>query len=230
MNEPLRLRTSNTNRPVLEELIADFEAECSCSVEIIVDSTKNALERIEQGERGDLAVLHEASIDKLVAAGILASATSCPFAQSLIGVAVRAGAPRPHINTVEEFRQALLAAHSVAHTQFGPSGSYFPILLERLGIADVVLPRAVPKPGGYIGHVVADGEAELAFQQICELLVVPGIDILGPIPDELQHIVVTKIALFNGARQRTLAEKLVSWCAQPDRSETFRKAGLEMLL
>jgi molybdate transport system substrate-binding protein len=230
MNEPLRLRTSNTNRPVLEDLIADFEAEFSCKVELVVDSTRNALERIEQGEVGDLAILHEASVDKLVAAGILASATSRPFAQSLIGVAVRAGAPRPPISTVEEFRQALLAANSVAHTKFGPSGSYFPRLLDRLGIADDVLPKAVPKPGGYIGHVVADGEADMAFQQICELLVVPGIDILGPIPAELQSIVVTKIALFSETGKQQLAQAWVDWCAHPDREGAFRKAGLEKLL
>jgi len=230
MNEPLRLRTSNTNRPVLEALLTDFESEFSCKAELIVDSTRNALERIEHGERGDLAVLHEASIARLVEAGILDGDTSRPFAQSLIGLAVQAGASRPSIATVEEFRNTLVAARSIAHTQFGPSGSYFPQLLEELGIANEVLPKTVPIPGGYTGYAVTAGEADMAFQQICELLVVPGLDILGPIPDELQRIVVTRCAIFTEARQQQLAGQFVAWCSLPEREVNFGKAGLEKLL
>ncbi|MCC2095919.1 MAG: substrate-binding domain-containing protein [Hyphomicrobiales bacterium] len=230
MKKSFRLRTSNTNRPVLENLLQEFEAEYSCAVELIVDSTKNALERIVQGERGDLAVLHEASIASLITAGILDGETSRPFAQSLIGLAVKAGAPHPRIATVDGFRRTLLAANSIAHTQFGPSGSYFPELLRKLDIASEVLPKAVPKPGGYVGYAVTDGEAEMAFQQICELLVVPGIEIAGPIPAELQRIVMTRCAIFAETEQRELAASFVSWCARPATDVAFRKAGLEKLL
>jgi molybdate transport system substrate-binding protein len=172
----LTLRTSNSTRPVLDLLLPAFEKESGHQVTMILDTAKNSLARIEAGERADAAALLGKNIDKLTSLNILAPASVQPFCRSTIGMAVLSGAPKPDISTVEAFTQTLLNAKSIAHTVHGPSGAYFPELVARLGLTERVIPKTVTRPGGYIGVVVAAGEAEKAYQQICELLAVPVIE------------------------------------------------------
>lgn len=230
MPESFQVRCSNSTRPLLDALLPGFEREFAVEVELIVDSSKNALARIEAGEPGDLAILQDAAIDKLVAASILDSRVCRPFANALIGLAVRKGGPKPSIDSVETFTRALLDAPSIAHTEFGPSGRYFPELVERLGIASQMKQKTVTRPGGYIGRVVAAGEAQMAFQQMSELLAVPGLEILGPIPPEVQRGIVTKAAMFTSCRQQKLATELLAFFARPEHETTFQAAGLEKLI
>ena len=225
----LTLRTSNSTRPVLDLLLPDFERASGHTITLILDTAKNSLARIEAGERADMAVLLAASIDKLTGLGIVDAASRQPFARSTIGMAVLKGAPKPDISTVDAFKRTLLNAKSIAHTVHGPSGAYFPGLIERLGIAEQVKPKTVTRPGGYIGVVVTAGEAEMAFQQICELLAVPGLDVVGPIPQALQHNFDSQAAIFSGSTQRAAAQELLRYLARPAHAATFVKAGLEQL-
>ena len=225
----ITVRTSNSTRPVLDLLLPAFEQESGHKVTLILDTAANSLARIEAGERADAAVLLGKNIDKLADMNILIPASRQPFCRSNIGMAVLKGAPRPDISTVEAFKDTLLRAKSIAHTVHGPSGAYFPGLMQRLGLAEQVLPKTVTRPGGYIGVVVAAGEAEMCFQQICELLAVPGLDILGPIPQDLQYDFDSKAALFAGAAQAEAARELLHYFARPAHAATFRKAGLEQL-
>jgi molybdate transport system substrate-binding protein len=227
MATPIVLRTSNSARPVLDLLLPEFDRATGHKVVLELDTAQKSLARIEAGERGDVAVLLGTSIDRLAQAGILKNAQ--PFARSTIGIAVKAGAPKPDISTVEAFKHTLLNAQSVAHTVHGPSGAYFPGLIERLGIAAQVKPKTVTRPGGYIAAVVAAGEAELAFQQIVELLAVPGVDLVGPIPEEIQYNFDSKAAIFSDAKNPAAAQALLQYLAQPDHAATFRKAGLVQL-
>ena len=176
MSREITLRTSNSTRPVLDLLLPEFERNSGRKVTLILDTAKNSLARIKAGERADVAVLLGSSIDELAAMGVLAADTRQPFSRSTIGIGVRQGAPKPDISSVEAFKRTLLNAKSIAHTVHGPSGASFPGLIERLGIAEQVRPKTVTRPGGYIGVLVTAGEAEMAFQQICELLAVAGID------------------------------------------------------
>lgn len=224
---PLTLRSSNSARPVLDLLLPAFEKQSGHQVELVLDTAKNSLARIEAGERSDAAVLLGTSIDKLAARGILIDAQH--FARSIIGMAVLKGAPKPDISTVEAFKRTLLNAKSIAHTVHGPSGAYFPGLMERLGIAEQIRPKEVTRPGGYIGVVVTAGEAEMAFQQIVELMAVPGLDVIGPIPPELQFAFDSKVALFAESKNQTAARELLAFFAQPEHAATFRQAGLEQL-
>lgn len=225
----IRLRTSNSTRPVLDLLLPEFERTTGHKVVLELDTAKNSLARIEAGERGDVAVLLDASIDKLAAAGILDKASARPFSRSTIGMAVLKGAPKPDISTVNAFKQTLLNAKSVAHTVHGPSGAYFPGLIERLGIADQVKPKTVTRPGGYIAVVVASGEAELAFQQIVELLAVPGVDLVGPIPEEIQRNFDSKAAIFGDSKNPAAGQALLQYLVRPEHAATFKKAGLAQL-
>jgi molybdate transport system substrate-binding protein len=175
-------------------------------------------------------VLHDASIDTLAASGILDAASAQPFANALIGLAGLQGKPKPAIHDVAHFRAALLAAQSIAHTQFGPSGRYFPELIAALGITEAMACKVVTRPGGYIGRVVMAGEADMAFQQICELLAVPGLEVIGPIPAQLQRGIISKIALFADGVQRELANTLLAFLSRPEHEALFQKAGLKKLI
>lgn len=225
----ITLRTSNSTRPVLDLLLPAFERASGHQVALVLDTAKNSLARIRAGERADAAVLLGKSIDELAAMNILDPASRRPFSRSTIGMAVLKGAPRPDISTVEAFKRTLLNAKSIAHTVHGPSGAYFPGLIERLGIAEQVKPKTVTRPGGYIGVVVAAGEAEMAFQQICELLAVPGLDIVGPIPEEIQYNFDSSSALFREAEHPAAARELLDYLARPEHASTFRVAGLAQL-
>ena len=225
----ISLRTSNSTRPVLDKLLPGFERESGQQVELILDTAKNSLARIKAGERADVAVLLGTAIDALGAMGVLARESSRPFARSTIGIGVAAGAPKPDISTVEVFKRTLLNAKSIAHTVHGPSGAYFPGLIERLGIAEQVKPKTVTRPGGYIGVVVTAGEAEMAFQQICELLAVPGIDVVGPIPEEIQYHFDSKAAIFAESKNQHAARELLKYFARAEHAPIFANAGLAQL-
>ncbi len=225
----LTLRTSNSTRPVLDMLLPEFERATGHQITLILNTAKNSLARIIAGERADVAVLLGTSVDTLAEMGILTAASRQPFARSSIGMAVLRGAPKPDISTVDAFRQTLLNAKSVAHTVHGPSGACFPGLLERLGIAEQVKPKTVTRPGGYIGVVVTAGEAEMAFQQICELLAVPGLDVVGPIPAAIQCYFDSSAAIFSASKNQAAARELLNFLARAENAATFKAAGLEQL-
>lgn len=164
--------------------------------------TQVLMGRIADGERGDVAILTDVAVAELAAAGTLDGASRVDLARSHVGVAVRLGAPRPDISTRAAFVAALLGARSVALSRAGASGLYMAGLLDRLGIADAVYRKAVVIPAGFTGELAASGKAELAIQQLSELMVVPGLDILGRLPPEIEGVSVFTAAVFAGAPER----------------------------
>jgi len=176
---------------VLQELAPSLPA-----LDLQLAPTQTLMGRIAAGERGDVAILTDIAIDELIASGTLDRTSRMDLARSHVGVAVRQGASRPDIATPEAFVAALLGARSVALSRAGASGLYMAGLLDRLGIADAVYRKAVVVPSGFTGELVARGEAELAIQQISELMAVPGLDILGRLPQEIEGISVFTAALF----------------------------------
>jgi molybdate transport system substrate-binding protein len=187
------------------------------------------LARIKDGETGDVVILGAAVVEDLEISGMVRAGSRRLFARSRVGVAVRSGAPKPDISSVEAFKRAMLDARSIAHTVHGASGMYVPVLLERLGIADQVRPKIVTRQGGYIGGVVAAGEAEIAVQQIVELLAVPGIDIVGPLPDEIQKVFETSAGIFAASSQQDAAEALLGLLLAQANAGVFREMGLEQV-
>jgi molybdate transport system substrate-binding protein len=181
------------------------------------------LSRIRDGETADVAVLNAPDIEALVKLGMIHSARA--FARSRIGVAVRAGARHPDLVSVGALKRALLEAGSVAHTVHGASGKLVPALLERLGIAHAV--TTVTRPGGLIGKVVAAGEAEIAIQQISELLAVSGIEVVGPLPDALQTVLESAAGIFTGSDNAQAAEALLRFFSASASAAVLREQGLE---
>lgn len=223
----ISLFVSNSLRGTLGELIPQFERSSGHTVAIRYDPAKIMMERIARGETADLAILGGSAIDDLVKAGKIDSASKRPVASCGVGIAVLAGAPKPDIGSVEAFKKALLAAKSVAWTQEGASGMYFTKLIERLGIAEAVKAKAVRRPGGLIGELVAARQAELAVQQIPELMAVPGIELVGPLPQAIQMTTVSVAGIFNGTREPAAAQALLDFLTTPASARVFKARGLE---
>ena len=227
--EAIRILTSNSSLTVLDALAPAFERASGHRYTVDVASAKVMLGRIKSGETGDVVILGASVVKELEQLGMVAAGSGRLFARSRVGVAVRAGAPKPDISSVDAFRCTLLNARSIAHTVHGASGMYVPVLLERLGIAEQMKPKTVTRPGGYIGTVVAAGEAEIAVQQIVELLAVPGIDLVGPLPDEIQKVFETSAGVFAASRHATAAETLLRFLLAPAHAGVFREKGLEQV-
>ena len=225
----LRVLTSNSSFPVLDALAPAFERAGGKRYTVQVDTARRMLARIKAGERADVAVFAASDVDELVNLGVIAPGSRRLFARSRVGVAVRAGASKPDISSVEAFRRTLLSTKSIAHTVNGASGRYVPVLLERLGIAEQMKPRTVTREGGYIGGVVAAGEAEIAIQQIVELLAVPGIDVVGPLPDEIQKVFETAAGIFTASEHPAAAEALLRFLLAPAAAGKFREKGLDQV-
>ena len=223
----IKILTSNSTLPVLDALIPVYEKSSGNTVTVSADSAKAMVARIRGGESGDVLVLGNGAVKELTEAGFINGATRRGFARAIVGVGVRSGTPHPDISSVDAFRTTLLAARAIAHTVHGASGMYIPTLLEKLGIAAEMKAKTVTRPGGYIGKVVVEGEADIALQQIPELLAVPGLDCVGPVPDAVQKSFETSIALFSNSTQAAAAQVMADFFANPVNTPLFREKGLE---
>jgi molybdate transport system substrate-binding protein len=193
---------------VLDKSKGQFERSLGEPLELHFDATQAILPRLAAGFRADLVVLTAEAMEALRKAGRVTQARA--LGASGIGVAVRAGAPKPDIGSVEALKRSLVSARSVAHSKVGASGIYFVELLDKLGISGQV--RRVVVEKGPVGLAVAAGAAELGVQQLCELEPVPGIDIVGPLPAPVQKITHFSAGIpadaANAAGARALMELL----------------------
>lgn len=184
------------------------------------------LRRIAEGEGADVAILTAEGIDRLVAEGVLAQGSRRDLVLSPIGLAVRSGAPHPRIGTLEAFVETLRAAPSLVYSRAGASGIFFADLIERLGLAEEMAAKATVIPSGFTAETVARGEAELAVQQVSELLVIPGIEVVGRLPEGAQQISTFSAGLFAASDRRKEAQALVEALASPALDGVYEAAGL----
>ena len=173
-------------------------------------ATQALLKSIAEGASADVVILTAEGIEQLAQQGKVMAATRVELGSSGVGIAVRAGAPQPNIGTVEALKRALLDASSVAHSRMGASGIYFAGLLERLGLAERLKKRVIVEKGP-VGAAIARGDAELGAQLLCELAPVAGIDIVGPLPDEVQNLSVFAAAVMSGTQKRAAAQAFVDF-------------------
>jgi molybdate transport system substrate-binding protein len=211
-------------RTVLEEVTPAFERANGVMVTRVYDSSIALMRRVAAGETGDAAVLTAGAIDELIAQGKIATRTD--LTRSFVGIAVRKGAPRPDIATAEAFKKTMLAAKSIARSETGASGLYFAGLIERLGLAQALDPKIIVQDG-IVGRIAARGEAEIAVQQISELMQADGIDIVGPLPDELQSITVFSGGVFKSTAAADRAKAYVAHLASPQFAAVIRAKGME---
>jgi len=182
--------------------------------------------RLRRGDPLDLVILSGDALDGLMAQGWIVAGSRVDLARSGIGVAVRAGASRPDIGTVDAFKRALLQARSIAHSS-SASGVYLGSLLERLGIAAELAPKIRKVEGEPVGQVVARGEAEIGFQQVSELLPVAGTDYVGPLPAEIQEVTTFAAGIPVDAPRPEAARALVSFLTSPAAAPIISTCGME---
>jgi molybdate transport system substrate-binding protein len=213
-------------RGVLVAIADDFTAQTGLSFAATYKSTNMTLGLIAQGLTADMTIVTREAMDQLVRDGVIVPGSAADLAQSGVGIAVRAGAPKPDIGSVDALRRTLLAAKSVAFSRLGASGIHFGSVIERLGIADEVR-RKANISDSFVGEVAARGDAEIAVQQISELQAVAGIDIVGPLPDDVQKISVFAAGIFRAARNPDGAERLIAYLADPRLAPVVISTGLE---
>jgi molybdate transport system substrate-binding protein len=191
-------------------------------------TTKDAIPvRLARGEPADVLIMVGYALDDLIKQGRVVPGSRVDLARSSIYMAVKAGAPRPDIGSVDAFRRVLLAAKSVAYSD-SASGVYIHTeMFQRLGIAEQMKATAREIPAAPVGEAVARGEAELGFQQLSELMPVPGIDIVGPLPAELQKVTVFSAGIATNARSPGAAKALIQFLASPAAIPAIQKSGLE---
>jgi molybdate transport system substrate-binding protein len=211
----------------LPVLVERFEKATGAKVATDFAPTNGLLARIKAGEMADVAVLTREGIDELVGLGILESATVVDLVRFLVGIAVKAGTRKPDIGTPDALQRALLEAQSIAYSRVGASGIFFAQLIERLGITDAVNAKATIIPSGLTGELAARGEVELAVQQLSELMLVPGLDTVGPLPAALQTPTTFSAAVFANSARASLVHELLEALSSAEAAVTFRAAGLE---
>lgn len=222
----MRAMSTLAVKGVLDELVPVFERTRSARIELSFDPTAAMLPRIHGGERADVTLLTRDGIERLIGEGVLKAGSRVDLARSRVGIAVRAGAAKPDISTPDAFRRALLAARSVVYSRAGASGIFFAKLIERLGIAREIEAKAVVVPAGFTAEVVAAGRAEIAVQQVSELMVVPGVDVVGPLPDEIQEYLDFAGGVFAGAAEAEAGAEFLRFLAGAGHAEVYRRRGL----
>lgn len=183
---------------LVEDIVPAFERRSGIRVHCAFDPTNVLQQRIASGERADVLIATRAYVADLAAARIVDPSTIQALVRTGVGVAVAAQASLRPVASVDELRRLLLDAKSVAYSRTGASGVYFAKLIEKLGIADGINERATVIEKGFTGECVVRGEADVAIQQMSELAMVPGIEIAGPLPDEVQFYTDFDAAVFDG--------------------------------
>ena len=212
------------------ELVVQFEKASGHKVTTIFAGTLDAQKRIAAGEAYDLIIMAGPAIDDLIKAGKVAPGSRVDLASSGVGVAVRAGAPRPDIHSTEALKKTLLAAKSIGYSS-GPSGVYVTGMFRRLGIADQIKSKLKQTPSGvFVGSIIASGEVEIGFQQVSELLPVPGITLTGPLPPGVQRVTVYAAGIASHSASPEAAKALVNFLASPAAAPAVRKSGMEPVM
>jgi molybdate transport system substrate-binding protein len=224
---PLRVLSTLAVMGAMRDLTARYETETGIPVDADFSPTVALLERLRAGEAADIAILTAQGIDDLTQEGVMRPGTRTDVALSFVGIAVKAGAPKPDIASVAALKAALLSARSVAWSKIGASGIFFAGLIERLGIAAEVNAKGVIVPSGFTAERLVSGEAELAVQQISELMVVAGIEVVGPLPAEVQTVATFSAGLLAGSERVEEASALLRFLASTAIAPALRRAGLE---
>src|ERR1700730_2656526 len=225
----VRVLTAGAMKETILALVPDFERATGHKVMLDNDTAGALSRRIEGGEAVDLAVNTALVIDGLIGKGKLAPGR-VDLATVGIGVAVKAGPRLPDISSLDPCKRLLLAAKSIAQVDpasGGTSGIYLVGLYERLGIADQIKPKLVFVRGGSSAPLVAKGEAEIAIQQISEIIAVPGVAFAGPLPTEIQNTTTYSAALGAHAKERDAANALIALLRGPQAASLLRAQGMK---
>jgi molybdate transport system substrate-binding protein len=211
-------------RSLTTDLVGRFEAASGHKVTLVFAPSKDIVRRLAAGERTDVALLTAEASDSLIRAGVLARRVD--YVRSIIGVAVRAGAPKPDVGSADALRRTLLAAKSFARNEGADSGIYMQALIERLGITKQMAPKTTLVTTGYVATLVAKGEVEIAAQQVSELMSVAGVDVT-PLGADIQHVIVFSAAIAAQPAAPEAVDALIRFLTAPAAAPVIKAKGLE---
>ena len=223
----IKVLSTQAAEQAYRELVPQFEKASGHKVSTVFTGTLDLQKRIAASESYDLIIMAGPAIDDFIKAGKIVPGSRVDLAKSGVGVAVRAGAPKPDIGSTDALKRTLIAAKSIGYST-GPSGVYMVGLFQRLGVADQVKPKLKQTPTGvFVGSIVASGEAEIGFQQVSEFLHFPGVDYVGPLPADVQETTVFSGGIQVGAKEADAARAWVKFLAAPAAAPVYKKMGLE---
>jgi len=227
MADTIRVLSTLALKGAAQRLHGDFEAAGGARIDADFAPTLALLQRLRAGETADVVILTREGLDEVVREGRLVQESCVDLVRSWVGIAVGAGAVHPDISTEPALRVALLAARSVAYSRLGASGILFAKLIERLGIANEINTRAVIIQQGFTAEKLVTGEADLAVQQISELKQIAGIEVVGPIPYELQTPAMFSAGRMAAASNAAEADRLLRYLASTEVALVLRDSGLD---
>ena len=223
----LKVLSGNGPRAAVRELCSQFARATGNMIDLRFEANPDVIEKAEAGESFDIAVGNPPTIERLIKSGKVVSGSSSNIGRSGLGVAVRAGVPKPDISTVEAFTRTLLTAKAVAFPGKGASGLYFVGLLDRLGIKAAMQDKLKPMAAEDCVEVVARGEADMVVVVATRITGVPGVDVVGPIPEALQTEIGFAAGLSVSAEQPDAAKALIRFLTAPEAKATLRANGVE---
>ncbi len=210
----------------VSDLAPAYEKLTGHSVIVRFEQAAAMNEKINTGAQADIAALQPEQVDNFIKQGKMVDGTKTNFAQAGVGVAVKAGAPRPDISTVEAFKNAMINAKSIGYSQAG-SGMIAAKVMEKLGIADQLKPKTKFINGLPVAEAVAKGDVEIGLQQINVIIPVEGADYIGPLPRELQDTVRFSAAVLTASKQKELARAFLNFIASADAGPLLRRSAME---
>jgi molybdate transport system substrate-binding protein len=190
--------------------------------------TADLKKRLDGGEVYDAVICASNLLEELTDTGKLMAGSRSDVARSAVGVAVKAGAPKPEFGSEETLKKTLLVANTIG-VSTGPSGVYLNQLFQRMGVLDEIKPKfKIPPPGGMVAELIAKGEAEIGFQQVAELVNKPGVAFVGALPDSLQGITVFSGGVHGASSQPDAARAFLRFLAAPEHAAILQKHGLQL--
>jgi molybdate transport system substrate-binding protein len=221
----IKILSGGAMRSLMTEVVPLFERAAGIQVEIEFRLTSVLQKDIEDGAAFDIALLPRPELDALMRAGKIAAGTTADITRSSVGLAVKTGARKPDISTVDALKGALLAAGSIAYSD-GPSGAYIGTLLQRLGIAEAMKPKT-KLTGRPVAELVAAGDAEIGMQQIVAILPVKGAELVGPLPSELQNVIIYAAGVSATAQNAATAKDCIAFLRIDEIKRLVRAKGME---
>ena len=227
MENVVRVLSTRALKGAVDHLAAGYHAVSGTRIDADFAPTLALLDRLRGGEGADVVILTREGLDDLAGEAIVVADSRVDLARSFVGIAVKAGAAHPDIATEAGLRATLLGARSVAYSRIGASGILFAQLIERMGIAADINARARIIASGFTAEMLVSGEADLAIQQISELKQVGGIEVVGPVPHQLQTAAVFSAGRLAASRRAAQSDRLLNYLASPEVARVLRECGLE---
>ena len=204
----------------------EFERRSGHKLKTTWAGTIDCLKKLRAGEVFDMVILVTPAMEEMIKEGKIVADSRVDLVRSEVAIAVPLGAPKPDLSTVETVKRALLATKNGVGYSSGPSGVYLQDLFKRWGIADKITIKQTP-PGTPVGTLLTSGAVDIGFQQVSELLLYPGIQYVGPVPQEMQHVSVFAGGVHTGANNPAAARELIRFINSPDALPYIKKTGME---